>query len=198
MARRRREDHGRLADEDLLALAGRGDDAAFEALYDRHSRVCFSLAFRLLGDRTAAEDLVQDTFVALWRGSDRYSPSRGSVRTWLLAILRNRGVDRLRSSAAAVRRQEALAEQTRVGQRVELPEDERAIDRVQAEQVKRAMDQLPKEQLDVVRLAYFGGFTHHEIADILAVPVGTVKSRMRLGLERVRRAVGEGPEVATV
>ena len=98
----------RLADEDLLTLVERGDPDAFEVIYERHSRVAFSLAFRLLGDRPSAEDLVQDAFLAVWRGAASYSPSRGSVRNWLLSILHNRGVDRLRTLAAMTRRQEAL------------------------------------------------------------------------------------------
>ena len=97
----------RLADEDLLTLVERGDADAFEVIYERHSRVAFSLAFRLLGDRPSAEDLVQDAFLAVWRSVDSYTPARGSVRNWLLSILHNRGVDRLRTLAAMARRQEA-------------------------------------------------------------------------------------------
>ncbi|WP_217915453.1 sigma-70 family RNA polymerase sigma factor [Miltoncostaea marina] len=178
-----------LADEDLLALAGRRDAEAFELLYDRHARVAFSLAFRLLGDRSAAEDLVQDAFLALWRGADRYTPARGSVRTWLLAMVHHRGVDRLRSLGAIARRQEAL-------QQAELRRDDApdaaalGIGRAIAGSLRDELAALPRDQHEVLRLAYYGGFTHHEISEMLQLPLGTVKSRMRLGLERLRRGLG--------
>lgn len=179
----------RLADEDLLTLVERGDADAFEVVYERHSRVAFSLAFRLLGDRQAAEDLVQDAFLTLWRGAAGYSVSRGSVRNWLLSILHNRGVDRLRTLGAMSRRQEAL-------EHVELrrPDEPDAatlgIGRAMAGSVRDELATLPVEQHEVLRLAYYGGFTHHEISEMLDLPLGTVKSRMRLGLERLRRGLG--------
>jgi RNA polymerase sigma-70 factor (ECF subfamily) len=152
--------------------------------------VAYSLAYRLLGSRESAEDLVQDVFLAVWRGSQSYSPLRGSVRTWLLSIVHHRGVDRLRTSSAMARRQGALVREE-VG-RVEPDAAEAAIGAVEAESVRRALADLPVEQLDVVRLAYFGGFTHQEIAEALEVPLGTVKSRMRLALERIRRSMDPG------
>lgn len=179
----------RLADEDLLTLVERGDAEAFEVVYDRHSRIAYSLAFRLLGDRQAAEDLVQDAFLAVWRGAGGYSVARGSVRNWMLSILHNRGIDRLRALGAMSRRQEAL-------QQVELrrPEEPDAaalgIERAMAGSVREEMSALPAEQHQVLDLAYFGGFTHMEISEMLDVPLGTVKSRMRLGLERLRRGLG--------
>jgi len=176
----------RLADEDLLGLIEAGDEGAFEALYDRHSRVAYSLAYRLLGEAGAAEDLVQDLFLTLWRGAALYSPSRGSVRTWLLAILHNRGIDRLRSAGAMARRQEAL-EQMDHGVVPDIAEA--AAGKVEAEAVRAALGTLPREQLEVLKLAYYGGFTHLEISQMLELPLGTVKSRMRLGLDRVRRAL---------
>ena len=188
--RRAAADLARLGDEDLLARLGEGDDEAFALLYDRHSRVAYSLAYRLLGGREAAEDLVQDVFLAVWRSSASYSPLRGSVRTWILSIVHHRGVDRLRTSAAMARRQEAL-EAEEHGRTAPDAADV-ALGAVEAQTVRRALDDLPQEQLDVVRLAYYGGFTHHEIADMLQVPLGTVKSRMRLALERIRRAMEPG------
>lgn len=192
--RRRPEDLARLSDEDLLALAVGGEEPAFGLLYDRHSRVAFSLAYRLLGDREAAEDLVQDAFLAVWRGSSSYSSARGSVRTWLLGILHHRGVDRLRTLAAMGRRQGAL-QQAELRDAAEPDAADQAIGRAEARDVKRALQELPGEQLRVIKLAYYGGFTHQEIAEMLDVPLGTVKSRMRLGLERIRRGV-DGTEIA--
>ncbi len=184
------DDLGRLADEDLLARIEGGDADAFELLYDRHARVVFSLAFRLLGDRSEAEDLAQDAFLAVWRRSASYASARGSVRTWLLGIVHNRGVDRLRRQAAAVRRQEALEWQALA---TAPPPDaaDAAVSRVMAGAVRQGLDDLPPEQGQVISLAYFAGFTHHEISEILELPLGTVKGRMRLGLDRLRRSVGD-------
>lgn len=186
----------RLADEDLIALVEQSDDRAFEVLYDRHSRVAYSLAYRLLGDRQAAEDLVQDAFLAIWRGSATYAISRGSVRTWLLSILHNRGIDRLRTSSAVARRQEALEIAYRASDGAEPDVADQAIVREQAGVVRDALVTLPEEQRQVVQLAYYGGFTHQEISELLSVPLGTVKSRMRLALERIRRRIDE-PELST-
>lgn len=185
-----RDELPRLADEDLVGLVEGGNPDAFELLYDRHARVAFSLAFRLLGDRTEAEDLVQDAFLSIWKRSASYSPSRGSVRTWLLGIVHNRGVDRLRNQAAGARRQEALQGVALARQRTPDAADE-AVAEVMAGHVRQGLDDLPPEQGQVISLAYFGGFTHHEIAGLLELPLGTVKSRMRLGLERLRSLLGE-------
>jgi len=185
-----REDPSRLADEDLLALIEGGDERAFAALYDRHARVAYSLAYRLLGSREAAEDLVQDTFMAVWRAPSTYSAGRGSVRTWLLAILHNRGVDRLRSAAAMSRRQEALEHQA-LAERPAPDLAEVAAARAEADEVRGALRDLPAEQQQVLGLAYYGGFTHQEISGMLELPLGTVKSRMYLGLTRIRRSLGD-------
>lgn len=179
----------RLADEDLLTLVERGDAGAFEVIYDRHCRVAYSLAFRLLGDRQSAEDLVQDAFLAVWRGASSYSSSRGSVRTWMLSILHNRGVDRLRTLGAMSRRQDAL-EQVEL-RRPDAPDAATlGIESALAGSIREELGSLPAEQHEVLKLAYYGGFTHHEIAEMLRLPLGTVKSRMRLGLERLRRGLG--------
>jgi RNA polymerase sigma-70 factor, ECF subfamily len=180
----------RLADEDLLTLVERGDADAFEVIYERHSRVAFSLAFRLLGDRPSAEDLVQDAFLAVWRGAGSYSSTRGSVRNWLLSILHNRGVDRLRTLAAMTRRQEAL-EQAELRRPEEPDAAALGIGQALAGSVREELSSLPGEQFEVLKLAYYGGFTHQEIAEMLELPLGTVKSRMRLGLDRLRRGLGE-------
>ena len=180
----------RLADEDLLTLVERGDADAFEVIYERHSRVAFSLAFRLLGDRPSAEDLVQDAFLAVWRGAGSYSSTRGSVRNWLLSILHNRGVDRLRTLAAMTRRQEAL-EQVELRRPDEPDAAALGIGQALAGTVREELSTLPGEQFEVLKLAYYGGFTHQEIAEMLELPLGTVKSRIRLGLDRLRRGLGE-------
>lgn len=188
---RHEEDRTRLADEDLLVHAADGDERAFEVLYDRHGKVAWSLAYRLLGERGAAEDLVQEAFMAVWNQAGRYSSSKGSVRTWILAILHNRAVDRLRQAAAGKRRQEALEHVAAIAPNAPDAADE-ALELVAAAEVTDALENVPDDQLQVIRLAYYGGYTHHEIAEMLSVPLGTVKSRMRLGLERMRRNLDPG------
>lgn len=191
IGRRGGTDRARLADEDLLELAARGDEVAFEVLYDRHGKVAWSLAFRLLGERSAAEDLVQEAFLAVWNGAGGYSSVKGSVRTWVLSIVHHRAVDRLRQGAASRRRQEALEQVAAM--RPDAPDAaEVALARVEAREVQSALVDVPDDQLQVLRLAYYGGYTHHEIADLLSLPLGTVKSRMRLGLDRVRRNLDPG------
>ena len=174
-----------LVDEDLLSLAESGDQEAFATIYDRHSHAAFSLAYRMVGEPQAAEDLAQDAFLKVWRGASSYRTGRGSVRTWILSIVRNRGIDQIRSHAslrrtqdkleasAALRAQpsEAFAETWRNSQR---------------EQVREALNTLPSEQLKILELAYFSGYTHVEISELLKIPLGTVKGRMRLGLKKLR------------
>jgi RNA polymerase sigma-70 factor, ECF subfamily len=191
IGRRTTEDRTRLADEDLLVRAAQGDDRAFEVLYDRHGNVAWSLAFRLLGEQGAAEDLVQEAFLAVWNGASRYSSPKGSVRTWILSIVHHRAVDRLRQGVAAKRRQEALEHVAAIEPDAPDAADV-ALAEVAAQEVQAALTNVPDDQLQVIRLAYYGGYTHHEIAALLSLPLGTVKSRMRLGLERVRRNLDTG------
>jgi RNA polymerase sigma-70 factor, ECF subfamily len=176
-----------LADEDLMSLAGSGDAGAFAGLYDRHSRAAYSLAYRMMGERQAAEDLVQETFLQVWRAARSYRAERGSVRTWILSIAHNRGIDQLRSSASRRRTQERV-EQSPTSQPSEaFTETWRNLQR---EQVREALRDLPPEQLKVLELAYYSGYTHTEIAELLDLPLGTVKGRMRLGLQKIREYFG--------
>lgn len=168
-----------------------GDPAAFEVIYDRHSRAAFSLAYRIAGDRNVAEDITQEAFLSMWRSRVRFDRERGSVRTWVLGIVHHRAIDALRRNSAHDKRRtsaEGLEERQAAPDR-ERTEVEVAR-RDEAREVQEVMRTLPGEQLEVVRLAYFGGFTHTQIAQMLQMPVGTVKGRMRLGLEKMRRALG--------
>jgi RNA polymerase sigma-70 factor (ECF subfamily) len=173
------------ADEDLISLVHhKRDPEAFATLYDRHSRTAYSLAYRMMGERQAAEDLVQDAFLKLWRSAARYRPERGSVRSWLLSIVHNRGIDQLRSSASRRRTQEKVeASAPRVQPSEAFKESWR---NAQREQIREALKGLPEEQLKVLELAYFSGYTHVEIAGLLDLPLGTVKGRMRLGLKKIK------------
>ena len=182
----------RTADEELMPLVGEGIVAAFEIVYDRHGRAAFSLAFRILGDRGRAEDVTQEVFLSLWRTGARYDHSRGSVRTWLLAMVRNRSIDALRREATQRVDQRLTAEQVLAAAPAAERTDAEAMRRDSAAQLRAALDGLPEEQSQVVKLAYFGGFTHFEIAEMLDMPLGTVKGRMRLALEKMRGQLVEG------
>jgi RNA polymerase sigma-70 factor, ECF subfamily len=173
-----------LADEDLMSLAGNSDAGAFAGLYDRHSRASYSLAYRMMGDRQAAEDLVQEAFLSVWRSARSYRAERGSVRTWILSIVHNRGIDQLRTMASRRRVHDKVEATTSVAQPSEAFAE--TWRNSQREQVREALRILPSEQLKVLELAYYSGYTHVEIANLLDLPLGTVKGRMRLGLQKVR------------
>jgi len=190
-----RDDGARVAvdtevgDGDLLSAMVAGQLDALESLYDRYRTMAYSIAYRITGDSTAAEDVVQDAFLGVWRNAERYAEGRGSVKTWLLSIVHHRAVD-------AVRRRRPT---------VELPEREEAppaaltlpdvwsevSGRLDASAVRSALGTLPDPQREALELAYYGGLTQQEIADRTATPLGTVKSRMRLGLLSLRRVLGD-------
>jgi RNA polymerase sigma-70 factor (ECF subfamily) len=184
-----------LADEDLMALVRHGDAGAFEVIYDRHCDIAFSLAYRMCGTRVAAEDVVQESFLSLWRSGARYDRSRGSVRTWVLGIVHNRSIDWLRRSLGHERGRVA---DEGVEERFESPEhtDVEVARRDEAREIRAALDDLPDEQSRVIELAFYGGYTHSEIAQLLDTPIGTIKGRMRLGLEKMRRALEAAGVVA--
>jgi RNA polymerase sigma-70 factor (ECF subfamily) len=179
-----------LADEDLMELVRDGDARAFEVVFDRHAGAAFSLAYRMSGSRVRAEDVVQEAFLSLWRTGVRYDRVRGSVRSWVLSAVHNRAIDALRRELATSSRDvgdERLAEQLRSPQETSL-EAERRDD---ARRVRTALEELPAEQRRVIELAYFGGFTNSQIAQMLDLPTGTVKGRMRLGLTKLRFLLGD-------
>jgi len=185
----------RLADEELADHIRRGDDVAYEVLFERHGGAAFSLAYRMCGRRTLAEDIVQEALLSLWRGRG-FDPARGSVRSWVLAAVRHRALDSFRHNAAKTGRDvnddvatESLIAAEDIGAQVQREED--------AQQVRGALVELPIEQRQVIELAYFGGFTHSEIAGMLDLPPGTVKGRMRLGLSKLRLSLSDLAEAVT-
>ena len=173
-----------LADEDLISLVETKDPQAFAVLYDRHGRAAYSLAYRMMGEKQAAEDLVQDAMLKVWRAARSYRSERGSVRTWLLSIVHNRGIDQLRSLASRRRTQEKIEASAPRSQPSEAFAQSWANS--QREQVREALKTLPSEQLKILELAYFSGYTHVEIAEFLDLPLGTVKGRMRLALKKMK------------
>ena len=178
-----------LADEDLMQLVRRGDAEAFEVVYERHATVAFSLAHRMTQSRNAAEDVVQEAVLSLWRSGARYDRARGSVRTWILGIVHNRAIDALRRSMVHDRRRasdEGLEERFAAAERT----DVEVARRDEAREIRDALATLPDDQSRVIELAYFGGYSHSEIASMLDTPIGTVKGRMRLGLQKMRGELG--------
>ena len=181
---------GGVSDEELLAAVGRREEAAVAALYDRYGRLAFSLAYRILGDQGAAEDVVQDAFLSVWRRAASFQPGRGSVRTWLLSIVHHRAIDRLRGTAGRARRDTALEEVDRVAA---LDDPWRDVElTLQRDVLRKGLATLPEEQRRTIELAYFGGYTQTEIAGAMGVPIGTVKGRMRIGLQKLRALLSGG------
>ena len=181
------------ADEDVLVRAAAGDETALAELYDRFGAVAYGLALRVLRDRALAEDAVQEAFIAVWRQGDRYSPARGSARTWILTLVHRRAVD-------LVRRQErqptAVADPEPSGASGEGGADDAAVVRDERARVQAALAQLPHDQRVALELAYYGGLTQSELAARLGETVGTIKSRMFHGLRRLRTILAAGEGIA--
>jgi RNA polymerase sigma-70 factor, ECF subfamily len=184
-----------LADEELMELVDGGDTRAFEVIFDRHSGAGYSLALRMCGRRALAEDIVQEAFLSLWRSGSGYDRARGSVRSWVLGAVHNRAVDALRRTGAKAGRDvsdEGIAERLPARDSTDAEVERREETR----RVRSALDELPADQRQVIELAYFGGLSHSQIAEMLDLPPGTVKGRMRLGLTKMRSALGEAERVA--
>lgn len=189
-------DYATLRDEQLMdRLAGR-DLIAFEALYDRYGDLVYSVSLRIVGDSYIAEDVTQDVFLRVWRRPDQFDLSRGKFVTWLLSVARNRSIDQRRSQSRRLRHEALPA--TEEDEDV-LPSDDArddpALATVLAEEraaVRAALTTLPPEQRLAIQLAYFGGMTQQEIANMLGQPLGTVKTRMRLGMQKMRNALQRG------
>jgi RNA polymerase sigma factor (sigma-70 family) len=175
-----------LSDEALVALVARGDDSALAALYDRFGRVAYGLSLRVLRDRALAEDAVQEAFLGIWRGADRFVAERAKASSWILTLVHRRAVDLVRREQR--RRTESLEA---APEPVADAADEEAWLRLQRERVQGALRRLPDQQREALELAYFGGFTQSELADRLGEPLGTIKSRMFSGLARLRELLGE-------
>ncbi|HTW21022.1 MAG TPA: sigma-70 family RNA polymerase sigma factor, partial [Mycobacteriales bacterium] len=164
-----------LEDAELLQAVNRGDDRALEALYRRYGGACFALARRILDDRQLAEDVVQQVFTALWKGTG-YDPARGAVSTWLMSVTHHKSIDVLRREAP--RRKRLASEQALLEVAVAGPgPDEEAWMRLRAQRTRDSLKSLPPEQREILLLAYYGGYTQAEIAGLTGLPLGTVKSR---------------------
>jgi RNA polymerase sigma-70 factor, ECF subfamily len=175
-----------LSDEALVALAARSEQSALAELYDRYGRPAYGLALRVLRDDALAEDAVQEAFLALWRTAARFVPERGKASTWIFTLVHRRAVDLVRHEER--RRADTLEHAPEPsGGAVE----EEALLRFQRERVQDALKKLPDQQREAIELAYYGGFTQSELAERLGQPLGTIKSRMFMGLARLRELLGE-------
>ncbi len=187
------------SDDELLGAIQRREEAALAALYDRYGRLAFALAFRMLGERGAAEDVVQDAFLKIWRHADRYQQGRGTAQPWVMSIVHNAAVDRRRGrSGRAMSELRLDAANGYAGWQAPAQDDPfwAAAHSIDAERIRAALSALPPEQREAIDLAYFGGMSHHEIAVRTGQPLGTVKSRLRLGLRRLREALSEATSSA--
>ena len=169
----------------LQALAGR-DLSALSELYDRYGRISYTLAYRILGESESAEDVVQDAFLSAWRGAGTFRRERGNARSWLLSIVHHRSVDLLRRRTAFRPAPLEAAGDTAA----DIDTAEEAARNVDRRTVRDALGTLPEAQRRTIELAYFGGYTQSELADLMGVPLGTVKGRMRIGLQKMRRLLG--------
>ncbi len=175
----------------LLARIARRDATAFEALYDRYSRPVYSLAVRMLGNPQAAQEVAQEIFLHIWRGAGEFIPARGSARSWVLSLAHNRTVDALRRQR--VRTVEPLAEgDPGAGSGADVVEQ--ALRGLEGASVRSALMTLSPEQREAIVLAYYGGYTQQEIANRLRIPLGTVKTRIRDGMQRLRVQLVQGEE----
>jgi RNA polymerase sigma-70 factor (ECF subfamily) len=189
-------DSATLHDEALLVQGIRsGDRNALGEVYDRHAPVALAVALRIVADREQAEDLVHDAFVAAWQKIDRFDPARGSLRSWIVAIVRNRAIDRLRANRPSMEIGEA--DERSLLQTGPNPTWDDALARLGGAQLRAAVAELPTEQRDAVELAYFGGHTYREIATLTGVPLGTATSRLRLALARLREQLRQSDAAPT-
>ena len=158
-----------------------------ELLYDRLGRQAFGLAYRILGDGPSAEDAVQEAFLTLWRQAERLDPARGKVSSFLMTVVHHKAIDLLRSRRGEMTKRESLDPPVFAQEGADVLES--VTESMGRDAVRSALQSLPEEQRQPIELAYFEGLTHVEIADTLGIPLGTVKSRLRLGLEKMRQAL---------
>jgi RNA polymerase sigma-70 factor, ECF subfamily len=177
-----------VSDDRMLDLLARAEPEGVEMLYDRYSGLAYTLALRVLNDPGAAEDVVQDAFLSIWRRASTYRSDRGSLRTWVCSIVHHRALDRLRGRAGRTRQDVALEHAPIEATSVSDTWD-RVADDLERDEIRRALTDLTVEQRETIELAYFGGYSQTEISDLMNVPLGTVKGRTRLALRKLRGAL---------
>jgi RNA polymerase sigma-70 factor, ECF subfamily len=174
--------------DDLMVRVARGDTPAFEAVYERMANVVFGVIARVLRDLAQSEEVAQEVLVEVWRTATRFDPDKGTAATWILTMAHRRAIDRVRSAQAAHDREEKVAHRDHVPAFDEVAEQVET--RLEQEQVRRCLGGLTELQRESVTLAYYGGYTYREVGELLEVPLGTVKTRLRDGLIRLRDCLG--------
>lgn len=177
-----------LEDADLMTAIARGDEVAFGELYDRMARMVYGVVRKVVRDPAQSDEVTQEVFVEVWRTATRFESTRGSVKTWVLTMAHRRAIDRVRSEQASRDRTERIGHRDRMRPFDEVAEDVET--RFEHEQVRAALDHLTDLQREAVELAFYGGHTYREVAELLGAPLGTVKTRMRDGLIRLRDSMG--------
>jgi RNA polymerase sigma factor (sigma-70 family) len=178
-------------DEQIIRRIVAGDQRALAELYDRWARPAFSLARRVCADEGLAEDVVQEVFLAFWREPGRFDSARGAFSSWLLTLVHHKAVDAVRRESVIRRRTVPASEDGEEWSSTPGPgADQAAMGAVVAGQVRDALGRLPAEQREALALAYYGGYTQREVATLMGVPLGTVKSRMFTGVQRLRNVLG--------
>ena len=175
-----------LSDEELIASIRERDVRALEVLYERHRVLAYSLALRTVGNPGDAEDVVQEAFLNIWRSAGTYRSDRSSPRSWLLTVVHHRAIDKLRGRQSRPQTAELEAG-------MDIPDAtdvwREVSERLTGDDVRHALEELPPEQRETIELAYFKGYTHTQIADLMDVPLGTVKGRMRIGLHKLKTSL---------
>ncbi len=172
----------------LLRLASRGDQQSFAQLYDATSARVFGLAVRIVRDPAQAEEVAQEAFLEIWRTASRFDPAKGSAQAWMLTIVHRKSVDRVRSAEASTRRDTSYEQRNQTIEHDSTADAAHAS--IEARRVRNALESLTAVQREALELAYFGGYTHTEVASMLDLPVGTAKTRIRDGLIRLRDTMG--------
>jgi RNA polymerase sigma-70 factor (ECF subfamily) len=175
---------------ELLKLSGRGDEAAFAQLYDATSARAYGLAVRVVRDPSQAEEVVQESFLEIWRTASRFDAGKGRAVSWILTLVHRKAVDRVRSAEASTRRDTTYHQGSQTVEHDSTAEAAHAS--MEARRVRQALDSLTEVQRVALELAYFKGYTHTEVAQMLDLPVGTAKTRIRDGLIRLRDTMGVG------
>jgi RNA polymerase sigma-70 factor, ECF subfamily len=180
--------HAPPTDEDLLLTVARGDQAAFAAVYDRFGGVVYGVVKRVVRDPSQSEEVTQEVFTEMWRTASRFDPDRGGAQTWILTMAHRRAIDRVRSEQASRDRSDRIGHRDRVRAFDEVSEEVEL--RFEHQQVREALSRLTELQREAVELAYYSGYTYREVSELLDTPLGTIKTRMRDGLIRLRDAMG--------
>ena len=175
-------------DAHLISQIANGQESAVEALYDRYNRLVFSVALAVVSDRAVAEEVTLDVFVHVWRGAKTYDPARAKVSTWLVAIARHHAIDVLRWQNSRVDSKSLLIDDLLLKHDPDLPDpEEQAELSMERKHIRGALSQLPAEQRQALFLSFFKGFSHQQIAELLAQPLGTIKTRIRLAMRKLRQ-----------